>query len=127
MTDPKPEVPQQSRARTPSGEGSALETQEEISPECWPLRDPCVQRKGMSAASEDTTWGCADRSRLEATPAPTSNSKLILSGGEGYVDFRMGDDEDNPTEPVEVEEVKPDSLSKLDRSHLIVWQVTVPE
>ena len=38
--------------------------------------------------------------------------------------FEAGDDEENPAEPAAVEEVKPESLSKLDRSHLIVWQVT---
>ncbi|XP_076446429.1 C-Jun-amino-terminal kinase-interacting protein 4-like isoform X16 [Babylonia areolata] len=90
---------------------------------------PGVQRRGMSAACDDASSVQSDRTRLEATPAPVSNSKLILSGGEGYVDFRMaGDEEDASAEPVvEVEEVKPESLSKLDRSHLIVWQVTTPQ
>ena len=50
-----------------------------------------LPRKGMSAASDDTA-AAAERSRLEATPAPPSNCKLILSGGEGYVDFRMGNE-----------------------------------
>nr|KAG5698826.1 hypothetical protein BaRGS_019678 [Batillaria attramentaria] len=90
-----------------------------------------LPRKGMSAASEDDAAASGDRSRLEATPAPPSNAKLILSGGEGYVDFRMGSDsfhrEDEEENPEPVEEVKPESLSKLDRSHLIVWQVTMPE
>ena len=43
----------------------------------------------MSAASDDSS-DPEGRCRLEATPAPVSNSKLIVSGGEGYVDFRMG-------------------------------------
>ncbi|XP_025087767.1 C-Jun-amino-terminal kinase-interacting protein 4-like isoform X6 [Pomacea canaliculata] len=83
-----------------------------------------LPRKGMSAASDDSTQSSVDKNRLEASPALPTNSKLILSGGEGYVDFRMGDDEEH-TEPME--EVKPESLSKLDRSHLIVWQVTAPQ
>jgi mitogen-activated protein kinase 8 interacting protein 3 len=37
---------------------------------------------------------------------------LILSGGEGYIDFRLNGDEDA------------NSLSKGDRSHLIVWEIT---
>ncbi|XP_012892181.1 PREDICTED: C-Jun-amino-terminal kinase-interacting protein 4 [Dipodomys ordii] len=49
-------------------------------------------------------------------------SMLVISGGEGYIDFRMGDEggesellgEDLPLEP---------SVSKAERSHLIVWQV----
>ncbi|XP_070197091.1 C-Jun-amino-terminal kinase-interacting protein 4-like isoform X2 [Littorina saxatilis] len=91
-----------------------------------------LPRRGMSAASElessaDGPLSDSLPSRLEATPAPPSNCKLILSGGEGYVDFRMGEDEENPAEPANVEEVKPESLSKLDRSHLIVWQVTNTE
>lgn len=39
-------------------------------------------------------------------------NNLILSGGEGYVDFRISDTEDGA------------SLSKGDRSHLIVWEIT---
>ncbi|XP_003466880.1 C-Jun-amino-terminal kinase-interacting protein 4 isoform X7 [Cavia porcellus] len=47
---------------------------------------------------------------------------LVISGGEGYIDFRMGDEggesellgEDLPLEP---------SVTKAERSHLIVWQV----
>lgn len=39
-------------------------------------------------------------------------NSLILSGGEGYVDFRICDAEDGA------------SLSKGDRSHLIVWEIT---
>ncbi|XP_040856931.1 C-Jun-amino-terminal kinase-interacting protein 4 isoform X5 [Ochotona curzoniae] len=49
-------------------------------------------------------------------------SMLVISGGEGYIDFRMGDEggesellgEDLPLEP---------SVTRAERSHLIVWQV----
>ncbi|CAH1394746.1 unnamed protein product [Nezara viridula] len=46
-------------------------------------------------------------------------SMLVLSGGEGYIDFRVGDDD---------EENNSDSKSvlKTDPSYLIVWQVTPP-
>ena len=37
---------------------------------------------------------------------------LILSGGEGYIDFRLNGDDDS------------NSLSKGDRSHLIVWELS---
>lgn len=56
-----------------------------------PLVPTGLPRKGMSAAADDSP-ASAERSRLEATPAPPSNCKLILSGGEGYVDFRMGNE-----------------------------------
>uniref|UniRef100_A0A8C2RW80 RH2 domain-containing protein n=1 Tax=Capra hircus TaxID=9925 RepID=A0A8C2RW80_CAPHI len=46
---------------------------------------------------------------------------LVLSGGEGYIDFRIGDGEDDePEEGVgDVSQVKP-----AERSHIIVWQVS---
>ncbi|XP_064218370.1 C-Jun-amino-terminal kinase-interacting protein 3 isoform X8 [Aotus nancymaae] len=50
---------------------------------------------------------------------------LVLSGGEGYIDFRIGDGEDDETEEGmgDVSQVKP-VLSKAERSHIIVWQVS---
>uniref|UniRef100_A0A8C5QZ55 C-Jun-amino-terminal kinase-interacting protein 3 n=1 Tax=Leptobrachium leishanense TaxID=445787 RepID=A0A8C5QZ55_9ANUR len=55
---------------------------------------------------------------------------LVLSGGEGYIDFRIGDGEDDETEEHPVDDgnqVKP-VLSKAERSHIIVWQVSyIPE
>ncbi|XP_036081927.1 C-Jun-amino-terminal kinase-interacting protein 3 isoform X16 [Rousettus aegyptiacus] len=50
---------------------------------------------------------------------------LVLSGGEGYIDFRIGDGEDDESEENagEVSQVKP-MLSKAERSHIIVWQVS---
>ncbi|XP_012661279.1 C-Jun-amino-terminal kinase-interacting protein 3 isoform X2 [Otolemur garnettii] len=64
--------------------------------------------------------------------APTSDAEsrklknvLVLSGGEGYIDFRIGDGEDDETEEGsgDVSQVKP-VLSKAERSHIIVWQVS---
>ncbi|XP_072568717.1 C-Jun-amino-terminal kinase-interacting protein 3-like isoform X4 [Paramormyrops kingsleyae] len=57
------------------------------------------------------------------------HNALVLSGGEGYIDFRIGDGEDDDTEegPEEAPQIKP-ALSKAERSHIIVWQVSyVPE
>ncbi|XP_034045451.1 C-Jun-amino-terminal kinase-interacting protein 3 isoform X4 [Thalassophryne amazonica] len=62
--------------------------------------------------------------------AQSVQNVLVLSGGEGYIDFRIGDGEDDETEDAENEEalqMKP-GLSKAERSHIIVWQVSyVPE
>ncbi|CAO2642236.1 C-Jun-amino-terminal kinase-interacting protein 3, partial [Lemmus lemmus] len=65
-----------------------------------------------------------------AAPAADSEGQklknaLVLSGGEGYIDFRIGDGEDDETEEVagDVNQVKP-VLSKAERSHIIVWQVS---
>ncbi|XP_066545091.1 C-Jun-amino-terminal kinase-interacting protein 3 isoform X3 [Amia ocellicauda] len=54
---------------------------------------------------------------------------LVLSGGEGYIDFRIGDGEDDETEETsgDAPQIKT-SLSKAERSHIIVWQVSyIPE
>ncbi|XP_066498788.1 C-Jun-amino-terminal kinase-interacting protein 3 isoform X11 [Hoplias malabaricus] len=61
--------------------------------------------------------------------AQSVQNVLVLSGGEGYIDFRIGDGEDDETEEGDSEapQIKP-ALSKAERSHIIVWQVSyVPE
>uniref|UniRef100_A0A3B5MKI9 Mitogen-activated protein kinase 8 interacting protein 3 n=1 Tax=Xiphophorus couchianus TaxID=32473 RepID=A0A3B5MKI9_9TELE len=73
----------------------------------------------------------------QSTAAPTETEAqsvqnvLVLSGGEGYIDFRIGDGEDDETEEGDsgggASQMKP-ALSKAERSHIIVWQVSyVPE
>uniref|UniRef100_A0A3P8P2C1 C-Jun-amino-terminal kinase-interacting protein 3 n=1 Tax=Astatotilapia calliptera TaxID=8154 RepID=A0A3P8P2C1_ASTCA len=63
------------------------------------------------------------------TEAQSVQNVLVLSGGEGYIDFRIEDDE---TEEGEnggggASQNKP-TLCKAERSHIIVWQVSyVPE
>ncbi|XP_059410113.1 C-Jun-amino-terminal kinase-interacting protein 3-like isoform X7 [Carassius carassius] len=59
------------------------------------------------------------------TEAQSLQNVLVLSGGEGYIDFRIGDGEDEETEEVDGEapQMKPAS-SKAERSHIIVWQVS---
>ncbi|XP_043571116.1 C-Jun-amino-terminal kinase-interacting protein 4 isoform X9 [Chiloscyllium plagiosum] len=49
-------------------------------------------------------------------------SVLVMSGGEGYIDFRMGDESEETEELRETLQIQP-SLAKAERSHLIVWQV----
>ncbi|XP_008579705.1 PREDICTED: C-Jun-amino-terminal kinase-interacting protein 3 isoform X6 [Galeopterus variegatus] len=64
-----------------------------------------------------------------APAADTEGQKLknvlVLSGGEGYIDFRIGDGEDDESEEGagDAGQVKP-VLSKAERSHIIVWQVS---
>uniref|UniRef100_A0A4W5QYG0 C-Jun-amino-terminal kinase-interacting protein 3 n=1 Tax=Hucho hucho TaxID=62062 RepID=A0A4W5QYG0_9TELE len=63
--------------------------------------------------------------------AQSVHNVLVLSGGEGYIDFRIGDGEDDETEEGEVSggapQMKP-AVCKAERSHIIVWQVSyVPE
>ncbi|KAM6963448.1 C-Jun-amino-terminal kinase-interacting protein 3 [Aplochiton taeniatus] len=62
--------------------------------------------------------------------AQSVQNVLVLSGGEGYIDFRIGDGDDDETEDrecVSAPQMKP-ALCKAERSHIIVWQVSyVPE
>ncbi|XP_024917031.1 C-Jun-amino-terminal kinase-interacting protein 4 isoform X2 [Cynoglossus semilaevis] len=44
-------------------------------------------------------------------------AQLVLSGGEGYVNFRIGDDEDEASE--ELSQATP---QRSERSHMIIWQ-----
>ncbi|XP_059147421.1 C-Jun-amino-terminal kinase-interacting protein 4-like isoform X13 [Physella acuta] len=101
-----------------------------------PIYEEGIQRQGMSAASDPVpSTSSTPPPRGEATPAPASNTRLILSGGEGYVDFRQGDgDEEDPTAAAAMvndeddeDPSKASSLTKVDRSHIIVWQDSVTE
>ncbi|XP_041812543.1 C-Jun-amino-terminal kinase-interacting protein 3 isoform X7 [Chelmon rostratus] len=66
----------------------------------------------------------------QETEAQSVHNVLVLSGGEGYIDFRIGDGEDDETEEGEsagATQMKP-ALCKAERSHIIVWQVSyIPE
>ncbi|MEQ2295344.1 C-Jun-amino-terminal kinase-interacting protein 4 [Ameca splendens] len=54
-------------------------------------------------------------------------SMLVMSGGEGYIDFRMGDEDGEADEAVNPTVKLQSFLTKAERSHLIVWQVMVSE
>uniref|UniRef100_A0A4W6BT94 C-Jun-amino-terminal kinase-interacting protein 3 n=1 Tax=Lates calcarifer TaxID=8187 RepID=A0A4W6BT94_LATCA len=61
------------------------------------------------------------------TEAQSVHNVLVLSGGEGYIDFRIEDDETEEGESGGASQMKP-ALCKAERSHIIVWQVSyVPE
>lgn len=53
------------------------------------------------------------------------HSMLVMSGGEGYIDFRVGEEDDDDGEPEVVPSAQENSqtLSRGVQSHLIVWQV----
>ncbi|XP_039974739.1 sperm associated antigen 9a isoform X2 [Xiphias gladius] len=70
----------------------------------------------------------SDDPASESSDTATSEPKtyLVMSGGEGYIDFRMGDEGgelDGLSEPTASQQSAP---TKAERSHLIVWQVTTP-
>ncbi|XP_052794701.1 C-Jun-amino-terminal kinase-interacting protein 4-like isoform X14 [Mya arenaria] len=98
---------------------------------------PGKKRKGLSQASYNV-----DRQAEEMESPTDDGSRLVLSGGEGYVDFRivfnlripkarriLGDGDDDAILGGDTGEEKEEktSLSKGERSHLIVWEVGSPE
>ncbi|KAM3921960.1 C-Jun-amino-terminal kinase-interacting protein 4 isoform 3-T3 [Leptodactylus fuscus] len=65
-----------------------------------------------------------DKGASSQQDANSANQKfmLVMSGGEGYIDFRMGDDGTDSEGLDESLQFEP-STAKVERSHLIVWQV----
>uniref|UniRef100_A0A8D0H1Z7 Sperm associated antigen 9 n=1 Tax=Sphenodon punctatus TaxID=8508 RepID=A0A8D0H1Z7_SPHPU len=78
----------------------------------------CPQSGGGSELSGDKTVLSAQES---ASQIPLK-SMLVISGGEGYIDFRMGDEGGESELLGEALQLEP-SVAKAERSHLIVWQV----
>ncbi|XP_061911404.1 C-Jun-amino-terminal kinase-interacting protein 4-like isoform X1 [Entelurus aequoreus] len=59
----------------------------------------------------------------DATAQEGTKSVLVMSGGEGYIDFRMGDEEGDAAEGEDPPMKLQSPLAIAERSHLIVWQV----
>ncbi|NXO09975.1 JIP4 protein, partial [Oriolus oriolus] len=64
----------------------------------------------------------ADKQAQESFNQSSLKSMLVISGGEGYIDFRMGDEGGESELLGEALPLEP-SVAKAERSHLIVWQV----
>ncbi|XP_064532059.1 C-Jun-amino-terminal kinase-interacting protein 4 isoform X2 [Pseudopipra pipra] len=64
----------------------------------------------------------ADKQAQESFNQSPLKSMLVISGGEGYIDFRMGDEGGESELLGEALPLEP-SVAKAERSHLIVWQV----
>ncbi|NXR38893.1 JIP4 protein, partial [Zosterops hypoxanthus] len=73
----------------------------------------------QSSAGTDLT---ADKQTQESFNQCPLKSMLVISGGEGYIDFRMGDEGGESELLGEALPLEP-SVAKAERSHLIVWQV----
>ncbi|XP_060620783.2 C-Jun-amino-terminal kinase-interacting protein 4 isoform X5 [Anolis sagrei] len=72
---------------------------------------------GPELISDKTTL-----STQESNSQTSFKSMLVISGGEGYIDFRMGDEAGESELLGETLQLEP-SVAKAERSHLIVWQV----
>ncbi|KAG7269576.1 hypothetical protein CRUP_036768 [Coryphaenoides rupestris] len=57
------------------------------------------------------------------TTASEPKTYLVMSGGEGYIDFRMGDEGSELDGLLDSAEGRTSAATKTERSHLIVWQV----
>ncbi|XP_014184568.1 C-Jun-amino-terminal kinase-interacting protein 4 [Haplochromis burtoni] len=68
----------------------------------------------------------SDDPASESSDTATSETKtyLVMSGGEGYIDFRMGDEVGELDGLSESTASLQSAPAKNERSHLIVWQVT---
>ncbi|NXX32330.1 JIP4 protein, partial [Nicator chloris] len=73
----------------------------------------------QSSGGTDLT---ADKQAQESFNQSPLKSMLVISGGEGYIDFRMGDEGGESELLGEALPLEP-SVAKAERSHLIVWQV----
>ncbi|XP_071308938.1 C-Jun-amino-terminal kinase-interacting protein 4 isoform X5 [Agelaius tricolor] len=73
----------------------------------------------QSSGGADLT---ADKQAQESLNQSPLKSMLVISGGEGYIDFRMGDEGGESELLGEALPLEP-SVAKAERSHLIVWQV----
>uniref|UniRef100_A0A8C3NVT4 C-Jun-amino-terminal kinase-interacting protein 4 n=1 Tax=Cyanoderma ruficeps TaxID=181631 RepID=A0A8C3NVT4_9PASS len=73
----------------------------------------------QSSGGTDLT---ADKQAQESFNQCPLKSMLVISGGEGYIDFRMGDEGGESELLGEALPLEP-SVAKAERSHLIVWQV----
>ncbi|XP_049323767.1 sperm associated antigen 9a isoform X5 [Astyanax mexicanus] len=84
---------------------------------------------GQAAAPDSMTQDSEAPSSSSPSHEQQSRFMLVMSGGEGYIDFRMGDEDgggaagdDEPLEPTIKLQSAP---AKPERSHIIVWQVAV--
>uniref|UniRef100_A0A3B4UAU9 C-Jun-amino-terminal kinase-interacting protein 4 n=1 Tax=Seriola dumerili TaxID=41447 RepID=A0A3B4UAU9_SERDU len=78
---------------------------------------------GHAAPSPSCGDAAGDRTTDSASSQDGSRSMLVMSGGEGYIDFRMGDEDGEAEEGEDPPMNLQPFLAKAERSHLIVWQV----
>uniref|UniRef100_A0A3B4WD75 C-Jun-amino-terminal kinase-interacting protein 4 n=1 Tax=Seriola lalandi dorsalis TaxID=1841481 RepID=A0A3B4WD75_SERLL len=81
------------------------------------------KHSGHSAPSPSCGDAAGDRTTDSASSQDGSRSMLVMSGGEGYIDFRMGDEDGEAEEGEDPPMNLQPFLAKAERSHLIVWQV----
>ena len=80
----------------------------------------------MKRVSNPAKTGSPSQTPSSTSPEKNASNKLtlMLSGGEGYVDFRLGDGEEACVEEQgDLISVTLKGQSTNERSHIMVWQV----
>ncbi|XP_054619848.1 C-Jun-amino-terminal kinase-interacting protein 4 isoform X2 [Dunckerocampus dactyliophorus] len=78
---------------------------------------------GHTIPSASSSGEASGEKTSDATSQEGTKSVLVMSGGEGYIDFRMGDEEGDATEREDPPMKLQSPVAIAERSHLIVWQV----
>ncbi|XP_029456515.1 C-Jun-amino-terminal kinase-interacting protein 4 isoform X2 [Rhinatrema bivittatum] len=76
----------------------------------------------QSNSGSDVSGEKSGPSAQESSSQNPLRSVLVISGGEGYIDFRMGDESGESELLGDTLHLDP-PVAKAERSHLIVWQV----
>ncbi|XP_068160973.1 C-Jun-amino-terminal kinase-interacting protein 4 isoform X2 [Antennarius striatus] len=82
---------------------------------------------GHMAPSASCGGEAAGEKVADASTQEGNKSVLVMSGGEGYIDFRMGDEDGEAEEGEDAPMKLQPFLAKAERSHLIVWQLLAVE
>lgn len=86
-----------------------------------------MKRVSQPAPSNRSTSPSGQPAKSSPEKTVTECMLLVLSGGEGYVDFRLGDNEETALEEQggDLISVTTRGQSTNERSHIMVWQVSV--
>lgn len=81
----------------------------------------------MKKVSQPATSSSRSASPSGLSAKSSEAMLLVLSGGEGYVDFRLGDGEETALEEQggDLISVTTRGQSTNERSHIMVWQVSI--
>uniref|UniRef100_T2MJ03 C-Jun-amino-terminal kinase-interacting protein 4 n=1 Tax=Hydra vulgaris TaxID=6087 RepID=T2MJ03_HYDVU len=80
----------------------------------------------IEAAKAYSNAGARPPSPLNSTAKKSlpNSSLLVMSGGEGYIDFRVGDEEFDENQSSNDGMIMSSKVITVERSHLLVWQVS---
>lgn len=86
-----------------------------------------MKRVSQPAPANRSTSPSGQPAKSSPEKTVTECMLLVLSGGEGYVDFRLGDNEETALEEQggDLISVTTRGQSTNERSHIMVWQVSV--